>query len=152
MSKIFDKLIVHTTYLYLDEALKQDVCYQRDKLTNLKSKLAGLHIGYKFTDDEHRQLVEAGKTPEAERIKSIEIDFAVYAISLIGEYISQKDKKDRIVFNMSDKKVRDLQATLIKDMLSLKHRDDTRYSNTKEIVYKSRLAAKQYYHYFEENL
>lgn len=152
LKKIFDKLIVHTTYLYISEALKNEVCYQRDSLIEVKSKLAGLHIAYKFTDDEHKALVDAGSTEEAKRIKDKEIDFSIFAISLICEYIADKPKKERIQFNMSDAKINTLMACLVRDMLELKHRDESRYANTKEIVEHSKSTSKEFYQYFKDNL
>ena len=152
MSKTFDKLIIHTAYLYLDEALKGDICYQKDKVRLVKSKLSGLSIGYKFTNEEHRRLVEVGNSDVAKRIKSVEIDFSVYATSLLYEYVTRKPKADRIRFNISDKKIKELRGEVIKDMLELKSRDSDKYEELKEVVDQSKRTAREFYLYFEENL
>lgn len=152
MSKIFDKLIVHTSFLYLQTALEDETCYQRDKVRVVKSKLSGLHVGYKFTGDEHKRLVEVGNTDTAKRIKSVKIDFSVYGVSLLYEYVTRKPKEERIRFNMSDEKIKQLRADMVKDMLELKWKNTAKYEETKKIVEQSKRTAKEFYMYFEEEL
>lgn len=144
------KLIMNTVHLYIENALKEPEVYQRDILRNIYGKLRGYTIFHKFNEQEHKILMELGNHEYMEKLKKTEVDFSVYAMSLLQELINDVPKQKRFI-NISDKKILQYKADMIKDMLRLKSRETT-YDNVKEIVEQSRMTAKQFYHYTKENL
>ena len=151
MGKTFDKLIIHTSYEYIRHALDGG-CYQEAGLRKVKNALTGLNVFYKFTPQEHKKLGQLGETETAINIRKVEIDYSVFAMSILNEYVTNTPKKDRIKFNVSDENIKSLMAKLVKDMLSLKLRNKEKYDDTKRIVEDSKQTAKRFYNFFENEL
>lgn len=147
---LLNKIIIHTTESHLSKAIKEDnETYQRDKTLNILNKLSGYKVFHKFDEAEHKKLVELGKSDTLEAIKKIEIDYSVYAIYLLNEWIDNVPKRNRPMLNLSDNKIKELMASLVKDKLELKYRNKENYKKVSAIIHNSKMAAKRYFHFFD---
>lgn len=148
---MLNKIILHTVEAYLQTAIDKDEnTYQRDNLLNVLSKIKGYRIFHKFSKIEHKNLVELGKTEEMEYIKNIEVDFSVFSIHLLNIWIDEIEKKHRPTLNISDRKIKELLALLVKEKLSLKFRDKEAYDRVSEIIDTSKEASTLYFNYFKD--
>jgi len=142
----YNKLILHTADLYIERALENE-CYQREALVVLRTRLMGYKTFHRFSPEEVKVVQELGEDPFMQKLKWIEVDFAVYAIFLLVEWTKEVDKKERPNFNFSDKRILKLHADTVKDMLNLKTRNKDEYDEVKSIIDQTKLTAKQYVQY-----
>ena len=145
-----NKLILHTVDMYLEKALEND-CYQKDNIRLLRSKILGYKTFHKFTKAESDEIIALGTHQYMVRLRERHVDYAVYALSLLAEWVERRDKKDRPALNISDKRMLEMKSNLIMDMLMLKKREPEIYNKVKDIIAESKMVAKMYVTYTEEN-
>ena len=150
MRSSLNKIILFTVMEYLDKHTKTKSCYQRDKMIKILGAVKGYSVFHRFSKEEAEYITKLGKTDTMKNIKEIEVDYAVYALELLNIWIDIIPKKERPHLNYSDKRIKFLKAELIRDLLALKYKNEEEYSKVKEIVTQSRIVAKQFFHYFDE--
>lgn len=148
---LLNKIIIATVDLYIYKALENDECYRRDDLLNLKCKIAGYKTFHNFTDDELKLVDKIGKEPYMNELSKISVDYAIYAVFILIEWIDIVDKKHRIGLNISDYKIKKIKIEIIKDMLSLKVRDSKLYDEIKQIIDDTKITAKNYVNYLHNH-
>lgn len=149
---LINKVVIFSCEAYIIEALKDKDVYQRDNLITILGKIRGYKVFHKFTKEENKMLAEIGKTDAVEKIKKIDVDFSIYAISLLREWIMNIDKKDRPDLNISDKRILKLRGKMGADRLALNTQDDEESSRIKEIINQSEEIAKQFFHHLNNVL
>lgn len=149
---MINKLIIFTAEAYITGAVNDSRCYQREALLGILTNIKGYRAFHRFDKDQHKKIVELGKSETAEAIKSVEVDFSVYALELLNVWVDEIPKSNRPRFNLSDKRINATRAKLVKDMLQLKHRDAAEYEEVKKIVDQSRMTAKRFFHHFHNEL
>ena len=146
---LHNKLMLHTADLYLERALENE-CYQREALLKLHTSILGYKVFHKFSTEESEEIQILGKDPFMMSLKGVDVDWACYAIFVLGEWIKVTPKKERPHINFSDKRIQLIQASIVKDMISLKVRNKIEYSKIKEIIDQTRITAKKYVQYSKD--
>ena len=146
---LHNKLILHTAFMYFEKAIENE-CYQRAAILELKTKLQGYRVFHRFSQDEAKYITKLGEDEFMKKLKEQFVDFAVYAIYLMVNWIEVTEKKDRPSINISDTKIRKIKSEIIMDMLRLKKSDSDTYANIKEVIDTTKLVAKQYVQYTKD--
>jgi len=146
---LHNKLVLHTADLYIEKALENE-CYQREALLTLHTRIMGYKVFHRFSPEESDEIQELGNDPFMVRLKGIDVDWACYSIFVLAEWINLTPKNERPQINFSDKKIKLLQAAIVKDMLNLKLRNKDEYDKVKSIIDQTRMTAKKYVQYSKD--
>ena len=149
---MFNNIILFTILDYIEKQVEDTETYQRDFMLRILSSLRGYRIMHKFSKEEAIYITEFGKKEEFQKVKDIEVDYAIYSISLLNRWLDVTDKKNRPHLNISPNKIRKLESNLVMDMLRLKQRNTESYAKVKEIVNDSKLTAKKFVWLLQEEL
>ena len=142
---LLDKLVIFTVLEYLEIQTQSDT-YQRDELVTLMSGLRAHRFSHKFQPSEVKRLNKAGEDEALQNLKEVQVDYSLYCIALITEWIKDIPKRDRPHINFSDKRILKLKANFVLDMLKMKQVDEEEHARVKEVSFGSQLTAKHFYH------
>ena len=150
-SKLFQKVILFTIEAYLDDINPKDT-YNYPFMLKIRTAIRGYLVWHKMSPEEADKVISTGKHEFMEKLTHQQIDRTIYALELLYLYIKEIPKRERANLNISDEKIKLAKAGLVTDVLKLKHKNTETGARIKEIVKESRVTAKQYYAYLEENL
>lgn len=146
---LLNKIILFTIVEYLEKQMLDEESYQRDAMRKIVSSINGWKTFHRFSRAEAELVGKWGQTEAMTKLREVEVDYSIYALELLQLYVTLVPKKQRAHLGISDAKITMLKANLIKDMLRLKQRGGS-YDRIKDITDQSRLVAKRFFHYFDE--
>ncbi len=149
---MFNMIVLFSVLDYIEKQVEDTETYQRDFMLRILGSLRGYRVMHKFSKEEAIYITEFGKKEEFQKVKDIEVDYAIYSISLLNRWLDVTDKKNRPHLNISPVKIRRLESNLVMDMLRLKQRNTESYVKIKEIVQDSKLTAKRFIGLLEKEL
>ena len=148
---MYHKVVLMTCLEYIEKQLQGDETYRSAELGVILERLKAFKSFRRFSPEEAKELVELGKQKSFQDIKKTEVDFSIYALSLLFEWTKLTPKKERPQLMLSDSKITSLYSGLVMDMVRLKQRSST-YEKVKNIVDDSKLTAKRFIHLLDNEV
>lgn len=148
---VFHRLILFSVEAYLDD-IKADGTYQYEFMLKLRSKLRSYIQGHRFSREEFLIVRALAETDAIKAMSALQIDRTIYSLELLVYFIQQIPKSDRPFLNMSDTKILTAKAELIKDMMQMRQEKKESYDRVKDVITDSRINAKKYFHYCDDQI
>ena len=140
---MYHRVILFTCLEYIDKQLQSDETYRGAELKVILERLKAFKSFRKFSSKEAQELAKLGEKEAFQNVKKVEVDFSIYSLALLYEWIQMTPKKERPQLMISDSKITSLYSGLVMDMIRLKQRGKN-YDSVKEIVDASKLTAKRF--------
>ena len=137
------KLILFIAKDYLDKLIKEENVSFDGKLRKIYYGLRNFAVLHKFTTDEAK-LIKNMDDSKLKEMTDVNISFIMFALALVQEW-SKEHPHFCHNFGVNYKTLTNATALYAMDMIMLKHRDKSKYDETKEIINDSKLLAKKFY-------
>ena len=148
---LYHRVILFSALEYIQKQVDNPETYRVDEMKLILGRLKAYQSFRRFSVEEAKELAQIGSQESFQKVKEIQVDFSMYSIALLYEWIKITPKKERPKLMLSDSKITSLYAGLIKDMLGLKLRS-TEYDRVKHIVDESKLTAKRFIHLLDNEV
>ncbi len=137
-------ILLYTVEGYLDDISKEQT-YNYEFMLRIRTAIRCYMTFHRFSPEEHKEVMRLADDPFMAKMTEVLVDRTIFGLELLYLYITRIPKHERANLNIADKKILQLKAELVKDMLKLKGRSADDYGRVKEIVDDSREYAEKYF-------
>jgi hypothetical protein len=91
------------------------------------------------------------ETDHFKKMMEPEISYLIFCMEIARLWVEELPKEQRPILNISDTKLKKSYREYTLDMIKLKHHDEKKYKETKELIEESKIVARKFFEYMKTN-